>query len=287
MTEAFERYKEALKAGHVALLRNRLDEALGRYRLAAEIADHRALPHVSIGEVLLRMRRVDEALAAFATALGRDPADESALEGRARALVEAGRRGEAADAFERLAEIQAAHDRPADALATLRRALDLSDTARRRRREAELAGAASPRPEVAPEPPRRAPLAEGDALLEEAERAIAAGDRDAALTGWLAAASRYIAEARTDAALDACQRAIGVAPGSAATHLTLAAIYLERGWRDRGTEKLLLLDRLLTLDDDEAPRTELAALAGRYGGADGPLATIAAGARAGATSGTA
>ena len=39
----FERYKEALKAGHVAVLRGRLEEALGHYETATQIADDRAL----------------------------------------------------------------------------------------------------------------------------------------------------------------------------------------------------------------------------------------------------
>ena len=49
----FERYKEALKAGHVAVLRGRPDEAIGHYREAAEIAPERPLPHTSLGGVLL------------------------------------------------------------------------------------------------------------------------------------------------------------------------------------------------------------------------------------------
>ena len=52
----FERYKEALKAGHVAVLRGRSDEAIAHYREAAEIAPDRPLPHTSLGGVLLRDR---------------------------------------------------------------------------------------------------------------------------------------------------------------------------------------------------------------------------------------
>ncbi len=90
--EAFERYKDALKAGHVALLRNRLQDALHHYGLAAEIADHRPLPHVSIADVLMRMRRFDEAATSYSAALRRDASNEPALEGLARALAEARRR---------------------------------------------------------------------------------------------------------------------------------------------------------------------------------------------------
>ena len=34
----FERYKEALKAGHLAVLRGRADEAIGHYREAQHLA---------------------------------------------------------------------------------------------------------------------------------------------------------------------------------------------------------------------------------------------------------
>ena len=82
----FERYKEALKAGHVAVLRGRSDEAIAHYREAAEFAPDRPLPHSSLGGVLVREGRLDEALAAYARALGRAPRDEAALSGRADAL---------------------------------------------------------------------------------------------------------------------------------------------------------------------------------------------------------
>ncbi len=33
-------------------------------------------------------------------------------------------------------------------------------------------------------------------------------------------------------------------------HLQMARIYFQRGWADRGVERLLLLSRLLTLEED-------------------------------------
>ncbi|MDQ3447718.1 MAG: hypothetical protein M3432_00880 [Chloroflexota bacterium] len=45
----FERYKDALKQGHLALLRGKPKEALQRYTEAAALADHRALPYLSMG----------------------------------------------------------------------------------------------------------------------------------------------------------------------------------------------------------------------------------------------
>ncbi len=61
----FERYKEALKQGHLALLGGKPKSALERYTEAAALADHRALPHLSVGSVLLRLGRPREALSAF------------------------------------------------------------------------------------------------------------------------------------------------------------------------------------------------------------------------------
>ncbi len=102
----FERYKEALKAGHVAVLRGRLEEALDHYRRASAIAEERPLPHASMGGVLLRLGRAEEAIACYTLALERAPDYEVAVAGRAEGLVAAGRNAEAADALERLAEIQ-------------------------------------------------------------------------------------------------------------------------------------------------------------------------------------
>jgi len=69
----FERYKEALKQGHLALLRGKPKSALERYTEAAALADHRALPHLSVGSVLLRLGRPREALSAFDRAVVRAP----------------------------------------------------------------------------------------------------------------------------------------------------------------------------------------------------------------------
>ncbi len=104
----YERYKEALRAGHVASLRGRQDAALAAYVEAATLAPERALPHVSIGQVYLRLDRPTEALSAFGAALDRAPNDEKALEGSAEALAGLGRPVEAADALDRAWTIQLA-----------------------------------------------------------------------------------------------------------------------------------------------------------------------------------
>ena len=72
MTEtAFERYKHALRRGHVAALRGRLDEALAAYDEAGTLAPDRTLPLTSRASVLARLSRHHDALAAFDQALAR------------------------------------------------------------------------------------------------------------------------------------------------------------------------------------------------------------------------
>ena len=132
--ELFDRYKDALRAGHVAVLRGRLDEALVAYRAAEAIAPGRALPHTSMGGVLLDLGRVDEALDELGIAVELAPRDEGALLGRAEALVRAGRPTEAAASLDALAEVQAGSGRMAEAMETLQRALVLEERVGRRRR---------------------------------------------------------------------------------------------------------------------------------------------------------
>jgi tetratricopeptide (TPR) repeat protein len=129
----YERYKEALRRGHVAALRDRLDLAVEAYREAATIAPERPLPHVSLGSVLVRLRRPEEALAEYSTALAIAPRDDGAQSGRAEALAALGRAVEAADALDRLAEQQEAEGKTSDALNTTRRALELAESRPRRR----------------------------------------------------------------------------------------------------------------------------------------------------------
>ncbi len=132
--QLFDRYKDALRAGHVAVLRGRLDEALAAYRDAERIAPDRPLPHTSLGGVLLDLGRVDEALEELRLALELSPRDEGALLGRAEALGRAGRRSEAASTLDTLAEVQEAAGRHADVVDTLQRALVLEERVGRRRR---------------------------------------------------------------------------------------------------------------------------------------------------------
>ena len=279
----FERYKEALKAGHVAVLRGRPEEAIACYREAAEIAPDRPLPHTSLGGVLLREGRLDEALAAYARALGRAPRDEAALSGRAEALLAADRGPEAAEILERLADVQAATDRRPEALVTLRRAEALQSSRARRRRikelEADEAAPGSrtrlkvrlPRPkrggggrqrtaaaaEASDPATTEAPVSEAPApadpevLLLGADALLDVERHVEAAEAYAAAAAAFEARGASTAAFDACQRGLEAAPGSATVHVELARLYLARGWRERAVDKLLLLDRLMVVAGDE------------------------------------
>ena len=88
----YERYKDALKRGHVAAMRGRLDEAIDAYAEASRIAPERATPHTAAGTALLRRKRPADALAYYEAASSLAPRDEAALLGRAQALVAIARR---------------------------------------------------------------------------------------------------------------------------------------------------------------------------------------------------
>lgn len=134
MSEAlYERYKDALRRGHVAALRGRLDAALIAYGEAADIAPERALPHASLGAILHRLGRDDDALTAFAHSLDRAPRDEAALAGRAEILAGRGERVRAAESFDQLADTLVTAGRLADACDAARRALELAESRQRRR----------------------------------------------------------------------------------------------------------------------------------------------------------
>ena len=128
----YERYKDALRRGHVAASRGRQDAALAAYGEAAKLAPDRSLPLVSIGNVLAGIGKQIEAVAAFDAALERVPADEAALRGRADALLATGDRVGAAETLDRLAIALEANGRTAEALDAARRALELAESRSRR-----------------------------------------------------------------------------------------------------------------------------------------------------------
>lgn len=164
----YERYKEALRVGHVAALHGRLDAALAAYAEAASVAPDRALPLTSRAAVLVRLERLDDALEAYGAALSLAPRDEAALGGRADALVRAGRPAEAAGALDLLAEIQAVSGRLPDACDTARRALELAESKARRRHLSDLTELVRDDPGGA----ASAALARAMRLLEEPVRVL-------------------------------------------------------------------------------------------------------------------
>ncbi|HEX5827492.1 MAG TPA: hypothetical protein VFY23_08230 [Candidatus Limnocylindrales bacterium] len=129
----YERYKDALKRGHVASLRGRLEEALSAYAEAAAIAPERSTPHTSAATALMRRKRPADALRHYTAALALAPRDEAAMLGRAQALAALDRPAEAADAFDALAELRATSGKLADAVDAARRGLELAEGRERRR----------------------------------------------------------------------------------------------------------------------------------------------------------
>jgi tetratricopeptide (TPR) repeat protein len=148
----YERYKDALRRGHVAALRGRNDAAIEAYGEAASIAPDRSLPHASIGGILVKMGRLPDAVPAYERALELAPRDETALRGIAEALARLDRRADAAAALDRLTEPLEAGGRLADATDAARRALELAESPDRRMRLgafAERLGTASAGDEAA------------------------------------------------------------------------------------------------------------------------------------------
>ncbi len=129
----YERYKDALRRGHVASLQSRLGDALTAYAEAATIAPERATPHTSAGAALLRAKRPADALDQYAVALRLASQDEAALLGRAEALTALDRWREAADAYDAVADVRAGAGKLAAAVDAARRALELAEGRERRR----------------------------------------------------------------------------------------------------------------------------------------------------------
>jgi tetratricopeptide (TPR) repeat protein len=315
----YERYKSALRNGHVAAVRGRHEAALAAYVEAATLAPDRPLPHSSMGRVLLRLDRVDEALAAFATSLRLAPRDESGLAGRADALVIAGRPAEAAGVLDLLADTQETAGRLPDACDTARQALELAESrARRRHLEAlvaelqswptergvagqlaraltaleavvappaptaaadrtrvvsspgaagpgadrDAAGAPTPEPGVEPPPePGVEPPPDPGALSLAVDAAVATGDAGIVHAAVLDAVAKLRRGGLLDAAIDACQLGLTVAPADPDLHLALAELDLDHGWDAAAADKLVILDRYVVLTGDGPARKRLHELA--------------------------
>lgn len=271
MTETlFERYKEALRAGHVAVLRGRLEDAVVAYRDAISVAGDRAVPRASLGGVYLRLGDPEAALAAYEEALSLAPDDDPSIAGRAQALVVLRRIAEAAADYDRLAGLRSAADRPAEAAEAARRALAIEPTDARRSRHAalleELRERAGPVPAPGPtaEAEEAPPEPDPELLVAAAEAAAARGNKAAAAEAALAAARAYQADSRLAAAFEACLQGIAAQPASTELHLLLADIAVDRGWRGHAGDTYWSLLRLAELDDDPVRADQVRAAAATH-----------------------
>jgi len=232
--DLYARYHEALRRGHQQASEGKFKEALASYQAAVGLAGERALPHIAVGGMQLRLGHPKEALTSYERALALEPINLDALSGRAAALLAAGRRGEA-EAVR--AQIMTLRGKGKDATAPV-------------------------------EPGQVLPLTGTEALAVAGEQARAQGHSDAAIDAWLSESIEHIAVDHFDAAIDACLRALALNSGSTRVHLALVRVYFMRGWHEQAVERAVLLDRLLRMVPNGANETELRELATRYGSAD-------------------
>jgi tetratricopeptide (TPR) repeat protein len=279
----YERYKEALRRGHVAAQGGHLDGALEAYGEAAGLAPDRALPLIGIGSVLMRLGKAREAASAYGKAVERAPSDEAALRGHADALLATSDRVRAAEALDRLAVVLEDSGRGGEGVDIARRALDLAESRDRRaslqamvdrlRTDAAAAGAShdvidraearlrGPIGEEAPPPEPPPPPFDAAAAMAAVEDAAASGDAGATREAALRAARGHRGAGQLHAAIDVCYQALATNPADADLHLSLAELYLDRGWRSLAADKLVLLSRLIDLHDAGSTRERICELA--------------------------
>ena len=299
--ELFGRYRDALRAGHVAVRRGQLEEAAAAYRDAAGLAADRAVPRSALGSVELRLGQPERALASFDEALAIAPMDDAALHGRAQALVVLQRPDDAAVTFDLLADARRDAGKLPDACDALRRALEIQPTPARRQRyrdltdevrraigqaEADRALARAERylePEAtvpadgdaasqAPSEPTAAagqltvpvdpaPTVDGDALLLAAEEAAARGDAAGAVAAAMAAGRAFRAAGHAVAALDACVSGLRSGPDDIDLHLLIAELAFERGAVASAADTYRGLLHLVDVAGDDVDRLRVLAVA--------------------------
>ena len=289
MTDAlYERYKDALRRGHVAAIRERFDAALVAYSEAAEIAPERALPHSSLGSILARLGRREEALAAYGRALDRVPRDETSLAGRAELLTALGRPADAATDLDLLADTREAAGKLAEASDTVLEALRLAESKARRRHLEAIVRRLREMPDEAAAAAalERALGIVGPGMAQPGEEAsggtptgLEAAAAHTASEGPEAAAASAAPEPLPDGALLTAEAEDLLDAGDtigAQERLLLAELYLQQGWRAPAADKLVLLGRLVELNDDIEGRARVCALAADHFPDDERLAALCA-----------
>lgn len=229
MDDVFARYQAALRAGHQLAADGKYKDALSRYEEAARVASQRALPHIGMGGMLLRLGKPKEALAAYERALAVEPDNVDALSGRAAAFLAAGKRSQAASVQQQIVSLRSAPPAPAGVPQEL-----------------------------------LTPLSRAETLAIAGEQARDSGRPDAAVDAWLAEAREHVAGEHFDAALDAAMRALSLDSASARVHLALTRLCFERGWTADGMERVASLRRLLELVPDDDVSAGLDDLERRY-----------------------
>jgi Flp pilus assembly protein TadD len=290
----FEKYRNALRRGHVAALRGRSAEAIAAYHEAAALVPDRAAPHVGRGRVELDAGDQDAAREAFEAALSRDPEEVVALDGLALALMGLDRPVDAAGTLDRLAAVTLAAGDADGAVSILERAVALADSRQRRREIARLrpaieapvddadwlrelppeAPGETDDAEVASAPPASVVDAGADRIRALAERVEAHGEaRD--VPGLMSAARALARHGRLSAALDACFEALTIAPTDPEVHGVLATLYDRRGWDELARHKADLLSRYLAILDDPGDLDATAEAAEASGDAKGLISVAA------------
>ena len=116
----------------------------------------------------------------------------------------------------------------------------------RRRLEADL------EPELPPEP-----AIDAGGLSIAIETAVESGDPGVVHQVILDAVALMRRAGLLDAAIDACQLGLTVAPADPDLHLALAELDLDHGWADAAADKLVILDRYVELTDNGPARERL------------------------------
>jgi tetratricopeptide (TPR) repeat protein len=270
----------------VLVRQGRLDEALDAYGAALGLAPRDESALGGRADTLIRAGRPAEAAGALDLL-----AEVQAVSGRLPEACDTARRAlELAESRARrrhLADLtELVSDTPGSAAeAALARAMRVLEEPVRVASPAETAAEAEPVPAEAaspvpgePDRPARIELVPVDVAAVSARlEAAMSSDDPVGRIRTIVAASRELAAAGLDeAALDAADSALGMAPDDPDLHLVLVELYVARGWRTLAGDKLLLLGRLVELSGDTAVRDRLCAAATRLLPDDSRLAGLCA-----------